>query len=70
MKVNLWETAYDIVQWINLGQGKEQRRDYVDTVMDLMLPQKEQDFLTSSNYARLWWDSVVQELVEFNAQPD
>jgi hypothetical protein len=46
-KMDLKETGYEGVEWIHLAQATVQWRAFVNTVMNLCVPQKVGDFLHS-----------------------
>jgi len=47
IRMDLREIGYEGVEWINLAQDRDQRRDRVNPLMNLRVPQKEGNFLTS-----------------------
>jgi len=47
MRMDIWQIVCEGVDWIHLAQDRDQWRTLVKTVMDLLVPQKERNFLTS-----------------------
>jgi hypothetical protein len=47
IKLDFREIGIDGVNWIRLAQGRVQWRAFVNTLMNLQVPQRKQDFLTS-----------------------
>jgi hypothetical protein len=47
IRMDLRETGWEGVDWMGLAQDREQWRDLVNTVMNLRVPLKARNFLTS-----------------------
>jgi hypothetical protein len=47
LTTNPKETGYESVDWVHLAQDKGQGRVFVNTVMDLRVPEKARNLLTS-----------------------
>jgi len=47
IRMDIWEKGWEGVDWIHLAQDRDQWQTLVKTVMDLLVPQKERNFLTS-----------------------
>jgi hypothetical protein len=46
--MDLRETGWGYMDWINLGRDRDQRRALVNTAMKLQVPRKVEKFLSSS----------------------
>jgi len=47
IRMNLTEIVWESVDWIHLAQDMDQWQDLVNMVMNLQVPQKVENFLTS-----------------------
>jgi hypothetical protein len=47
------DVGWDCVEWVRVAQDRDQQRAVVNTVMDLQVPQKAGNFLSSTECLRI-----------------